>query len=181
MISLLWHLSVLLNIRITIRIVVQFIPVDQPRRKQRAYRDWSLSRCFSSGSVVACWLEFPPLYRLQLCKSTHFLPAGYPQQMLIIHKERSNIAWIIPNLRNTTGFSPHAKRTWQKEIHSSDTQTWPLAIRVLYGRIHFNISLHRSKSAANTPPTHALHILQKHHPRTTITRGRGIQHTPSTK
>lgn len=52
-----------------------------------------------------------------------------------------------------------------------------MATGVLYGRIHFNISLQRSKSSANTTPTHALHILQKHHPRTTITRARGIQRT----
>lgn len=87
-------------IRITVCIVVQFISVDQPQRKQRACRDWSLSRCFSSGSVVACWLEFPLLYRLQLCKSTHFLPVGYPQRILIIRKERGNtgglaIIWKI--------------------------------------------------------------------------------------
>lgn len=35
-----------------------------------------------------------------------------------------------------------------------------MATGVLYGRIHFNISLQRSKSSANTTPTHALHILQ---------------------
>lgn len=126
-------------IRITVCIVVQFIPVDQPQTKQRAYRDWSLSRCFSSGSVVACWLEFPLLYRLQLCESTHLLPAGYPEHILIIRKKRGNTRWISPNLRNTTGFNPHAKTTWQKEIYSSDTQTWALAIGVMYGRIHFNI------------------------------------------
>lgn len=156
---------------------MQFVSVDQAEGKQRAYRDWSLSRCFSSGSVVACWLEFPLLYRLQLCKGTHFLPLGYPQQILITRRKRGNTGWICPNLRNTTGFSPHAKTTWQKEIYSRDTETGPVATGVLYGRIHFNIALQHSKSAANTPPTHALHILQKHHPRTTITRDRGIQHT----
>ncbi len=76
-------------------------------------------------------------------------------------KKRGNIGWISPNLRNTTEFSPHARTTWQKEIYSSDTETGPVATGVLCGTIPFNISLQRSKSAANTPPTHALHILQK--------------------
>lgn len=156
---------------------MQFVSVDQPQRKHRAYRDWSLSRCFSSGSVVACWLEFPLLCRLQLCKRTHFLPVGYPPADTHYNKERRNTRWISPNLRNTTGYSPHAKATWQREIYSSDTQTGPVATRALYGRIVFNIALHRSKSTANTPPTHALHILQKHHPSTTITGDRGIQCT----
>lgn len=51
---------------VTVCIVVQFVSVDQPQRKQRAYRDRSVSRCFSSGSVIAHWLEFPLLCRLQL-------------------------------------------------------------------------------------------------------------------
>lgn len=89
---------------------MQFFSVDQPQRKQRAYRDWSLSRCFSSGGVVACWLEFPLLHRLQLCKSTHFLPVGYPQRILITRKKMGNTGWISPNLRNTTVFSPHVQK-----------------------------------------------------------------------
>lgn len=107
----------------------------------------------------------------------HNSSSGLPLQILIISKERGNTRWISPNLRNTTGYNPHAETTWQKEIYSSDTQTRPVATGALYGRIHFNIALHHSKSDANTPPTHALHILQKHHPRITITGGRGIQYT----
>lgn len=147
-------------IHITVCIVVQFVSVDQPQRKLRANRDKSLSRCLSSSSVVACWLEFPLVYRLQLCKSTHFLPVGYPLQILIIRKEWGNTRWIRPNLGNTTGYSPHSKTTWQKGIYSLDTQTGPLAIGALYGTIHFNISLHCKESTANTTPTYALHITQ---------------------
>lgn len=64
-----------------------------------------------------------------------------------------------------------------KKRDSSDTEKGPVATGVLYARIHFNISLQRSRSSANTTPTHALHILQKHHPRSNIKRDRGMQHT----
>lgn len=134
---------------------MQFVSVDQPPRLLKANRDWSLSRCFSSGAVVACWLEFPLAYRLQHCKNMQFLPVGYPLQILIIGKEWGNTRWISPNLRNTTGYSPHAKTTWQKEIYSCETQTGPVATEVLHGRIHLIFHC----SAAKALLTLHLHML----------------------
>lgn len=143
---------------------MQFVSADQPQRRLRANRDKSLSRCLSSGSVVACWLEFPLVYRLQLCKSMNFLPVGYPLQIPNIRKVWGDTGWISPNLRNTTGYIPHAKTTRRthKAIYSWDTQTGPVAIGALYGRIHLNISLHCNKSTANTTPTYSLHRSYKH-------------------
>lgn len=156
---------------------MQFVSVDQPQRKQRAYRDRSLSRCFSSGSVVACWLEFPLLYRLRLCtvKAHIFFRWVTPCRYSLYAKSGATLVglaliWEI-QLDSTHTLKQHDRRKSTAAIHRQGL--WLLG--VLYGRIHFNISLHHSKSAANTPPTHALHILQKHHPRTTIIRDRGIQ------
>lgn len=175
MISVLWHLSSP-SLYTCCRRVLQSISVDRPKRKQRAHRDWNSSRCFSWGSVVACWLEFALLYRFQLCESIRFPPAGYPLQIFIIHKDWGNtvglaLIWKI-QLYITHMLKEHDGRESAAEIGRDCL--WLLES---YGRIHFNISLHRSESASNTPPTHVLHLLQKHHPRTTVIRNRGTQQT----
>lgn len=159
-------------IGITVCIVVQFVSVDQPQRKQRAYRDRGLSRCFSSGSVVTCWLEFPLLCRLRLCtvKAHIFFRWVTPCRYSLYAKSGATLVGLALIWEIQLDSAHTLKQHDRRNIYSSDTQTGPVATGVLYGRIHFNISLHRSKSAANTPPTHALHILQKHHPRTTIIR-----------
>lgn len=66
-------------IRITVCIVVQFFSVDQPPRKQRAYQDWSSSRCFSSGSAVARWLESPASLPITALLNLAFTSSRIPQ------------------------------------------------------------------------------------------------------
>lgn len=94
-------------------------------------------------------------------------------------KRQTTLVWISPNLRITTVYSLRVKQHcgWKSTAGKAAVRRWSRRQPETHNQEHtLNFQCSTGKVSSITP-THALHILHKHHPRTPFTRSWGEKRT----